>query len=691
MSGFSFGGNSAGAFGGGQQQQQQPQQQQQGFSFGAQPPSQPQSNTPAKPSLFGNQGSTTPAAPPPANNTFSFGNSQSTTPSSGFGGFSGFGKPAENPSTPGAGGSGGLFGGNAGGSAFGSTQPSSQPSSTTPSTTPAAPSSGGFNLGAMGFGNTPKPEEKKEAPKPGGFTFGGLGMGSKPEEKKDDAPKPSLFGGGAFGKPEEKKEESKPPAGNGGGGFSFGGGFGKPEEKKEESKSAAGGGGGGFSFGGGFGKPEEKKEESKPSGSGGGGFSFGSGGFGKPDEKKDDAPKPAPSGGFSLSGSDKGKDKEKEKDDTSKPAGGFGFGGLGGLGAPKPAEAPKPATSGGFSFGGAPAKPSEEKKDDAAKASNPSQSNPSQPAKPTGGFSFGGTPAKPTEEKKDDAAKPAAPAAPAPGGFSSFKLGGENKDADKEKEKETKDPLSVSALGKSTPGNSTTTSNAVKASPTPSLLRNKTLDEITHRWTGELETQQKDFNKIGHEVKAWDGVLRQNAEQISRIYNQTVQAEQTQLGVDQSLDYIEAQQRELDVVLTRYEKETEELLDGGENVGLGVGVADNERTKSYTLAETVNDELDDLSRNLSTMIDEINLLSGGVGAKEETTKQEDVIGQIAAILNAHLSSLQWIDGTSNNLVERVKELDGVVGGIQTKKEYDGGLNKSSNALPRRGGFGMSLV
>ncbi|EOR02121.1 Nucleoporin NSP1 [Wallemia ichthyophaga EXF-994] len=612
-------------------------QQQQGFSFGAQPPSQPQSNTPAKPSLFGNQGSTTPAAPPPANNTFSFGNSQSTTPSSGFGGFSGFGKPAENPSTPGAGGSGGLFGGNAGGSAFGSTQPSSQPSSTTPSTTPAAPSSGGFNLGAMGFGNTPKPEEKKEAPKPGGFTFGGLGMGSKPEEKKDDAPKPSLFGGGAFG------------------------------------------------------KPEEKKEESKPSGSGGGGFSFGSGGFGKPDEKKDDAPKPAPSGGFSLSGSDKGKDKEKEKDDTSKPAGGFGFGGLGGLGAPKPAEAPKPATSGGFTFGGAPAKPSEEKKDDAAKASNPSQSNPSQPAKPTGGFSFGGTPAKPTEEKKDDAAKPAAPAAPAPGGFSSFKLGGENKDADKEKEKETKDPLSVSALGKSTPGNSTTTSNAVKASPTPSLLRNKTLDEITHRWTGELETQQKDFNKIGHEVKAWDGVLRQNAEQISRIYNQTVQAEQTQLGVDQSLDYIEAQQRELDVVLTRYEKETEELLDGGENVGLGVGVADNERTKSYTLAETVNDELDDLSRNLSTMIDEINLLSGGVGAKEETTKQEDVIGQIAAILNAHLSSLQWIDGTSNNLVERVKELDGVVGGIQTKKEYDGGLNKSSNALPRRGGFGMSLV
>lgn len=434
----------------------------------------------------------------------------------------------------------------------------------------------------------------------------------------------------------------------------FGGGagaFGSAPSTSTQAPAPKPAGSFGLGGAGTFGKPEEKKEEaSKPPASGG--FSFGGTGntFGSKTEENKDKGKaleaapapPAPStGGFSFGNLGGGDKKDEKKEEAPKPAGGFSFGGLGGAGA------------------GASAANSAEEKKEAAK--------PAAPA--SGGFSFGGA---------STSANAAKPSETAP----SFKLGGENKD--------TNDPLSVSALGKQTTPGST---SAVKASPTPSLLRNKTLDEITQRWTGELESQQKEFSKIGQEVKAWDGVLRQNAEQISRIYNQTLQAEQSQSAVDQSLDYIEAQQRELDVVLSKYERETEELFDGGENVGLGVGVADNERSKSYTLAENVNDELDDLSRNLSTMIDEINLLSGGVGvgAKEETTKQEDVIGQIAAILNAHLSSLQWIDGTSNNLMERVKELDGVVGGIQSKKEYDGGLSKSTNTLPRRGGFGMSLL
>ena len=236
----------------------------------------------------------------------------------------------------------------------------------------------------------------------------------------------------------------------------------------------------------------------------------------------------------------------------------------------------------------------------------------------------------------------------------------------------------------------------VKPAPTPSLLRNKTLDEITQRWTTELENQQKDFFRLGNEVKEWDGVLRDNAEQISRLYNQTVSAEQTQLAVDQSLDYIESQQKELDEVLTRYEKETEELFDGDSNQ-LQLGVADNEREKSYRLAENVNEQLDDLSRNLSTMIDEVNLLSGGGTNKSKDSEedaQQDVIAQIAAILNAHLSSLQWIDGTSSDLMERVKELDGVVGNIQQSKTY---TPNTSTATPLqqsrrgRGGFGLSTL
>ena len=218
--------------------------------------------------------------------------------------------------------------------------------------------------------------------------------------------------------------------------------------------------------------------------------------------------------------------------------------------------------------------------------------------------------------------------------------------------------------------------------------------------------------------------MRDNAEQISRLYSQTVSAETTQNTINQSLDYIEMQQTELDNVLSRYEKECEDLFDNTDQQdrdstisigGLGLGPADSEREKSYKVAENVNDQLDDLSRNLSTMIDEVNLLSGGNNnsnsiennaddnnAAQELQQQEDAVAQIAAILNAHLSSLQWIDATTVSLNDRVKEMENVVGNVQQRTSLNGAylqsptstnnLNQSSSNLRQSSrGFGLSTL
>ncbi len=71
------------------------------------------------------------------------------------------------------------------------------------------------------------------------------------------------------------------------------------------------------------------------------------------------------------------------------------------------------------------------------------------------------------------------------------------------------------------------------------------------------------------------------------------------------MDYLEASQSELGYLVEQYESQLETLLPSTTG-GLSLTSADVERERSYALAETVNGQLDDISKNLGAMIDELN-------------------------------------------------------------------------------------
>ena len=92
---------------------------------------------------------------------------------------------------------------------------------------------------------------------------------------------------------------------------------------------------------------------------------------------------------------------------------------------------------------------------------------------------------------------------------------------------------------------------------------------------------------------------------------------------------------------------------------------------SYALAESLNATLDETTRNLQSMITEVNDLTGprnGTGASSRGVdpsavqsatsggSKEDPVSQIVAILNAHLGSLKWIDETSSALKDKLESL-----------------------------------
>lgn len=100
---------------------------------------------------------------------------------------------------------------------------------------------------------------------------------------------------------------------------------------------------------------------------------------------------------------------------------------------------------------------------------------------------------------------------------------------------------------------------------------------------------------------------------------------------------------------------------------------------SYTLAEDLNKQLDDLSRNLSQMIEEVNTLSAPAGSAPQANGSstpsaadaasqmpDDPINQLSAILGAHLRALNSIDGNAGKLEGKVSELEARMGGSQRR-------------------------
>lgn len=199
------------------------------------------------------------------------------------------------------------------------------------------------------------------------------------------------------------------------------------------------------------------------------------------------------------------------------------------------------------------------------------------------------------------------------------------------------------------------------------------MDEIITRWASDLQKYQKEFKTQAEKVSKWDRLLVDNGEKIQKLYLNTHEAEKATNEIDRQLQSVESQQSELEAWLDHYEKSVDEMFEKQIGNSEQLGGPDQERERTYKLAESVTDRLDEMGKDLGKMISEVNDISGtlnkgnkpddpvgplrdkdrAVSLETSLTYFASQLSQVVRVLNGHLHQLKWIDDNAAALQAKV--------------------------------------
>jgi nuclear pore complex protein Nup62 len=148
------------------------------------------------------------------------------------------------------------------------------------------------------------------------------------------------------------------------------------------------------------------------------------------------------------------------------------------------------------------------------------------------------------------------------------------------------------------------------------------MDEIITRWASDLSKYQKEFQEQAAKVASWDRLMVENGDKIQKLYLSTFEAERQSAEIERQLANVESQQDELASWLDCYETDVDEMFSRQVGQGETLQGPDQERERTYKLAEKLTDRLDDLGKDLTGMIEAINDASTTLS---KTSKTDDPV------------------------------------------------------------------
>lgn len=203
-------------------------------------------------------------------------------------------------------------------------------------------------------------------------------------------------------------------------------------------------------------------------------------------------------------------------------------------------------------------------------------------------------------------------------------------------------PLSFGMPAATTNQASLTTSTLTTQSgtnPSQSSMNFFTLEEQINKWKIELEEQEKIFTNQATQVNAWDTILLKNGEKIVELNKAVEKVKSDQSAMEQELEFISAQHAELEESIIPLEQELSKMPQQ----------IDVERSQTYLMAETLDSQLKQMSEDLKEVIEHLN-------EANKFADPADPMVQIGKILNAHFTSLQWIEDKTGVISTRLDDI-----------------------------------
>ncbi|XP_072813898.1 nucleoporin-62 C-terminal-like protein isoform X2 [Vicugna pacos] len=170
------------------------------------------------------------------------------------------------------------------------------------------------------------------------------------------------------------------------------------------------------------------------------------------------------------------------------------------------------------------------------------------------------------------------------------------------------------------------------------------LDALLNNWSLELEDQEKHFLHQATQINAWDHILIENGEKITALHGEVEKVKLNQKRLEQELDFILSQQKELEDLLIPLEGSVK-----GESGSAYPQHTDEEHERTYNVAENIDAQLKQMAQDFKDIIEHLNTF----GSPADPT---DPLQQICKILNVQVDSLQWINQTSDMLQRKVEEV-----------------------------------
>lgn len=192
----------------------------------------------------------------------------------------------------------------------------------------------------------------------------------------------------------------------------------------------------------------------------------------------------------------------------------------------------------------------------------------------------------------------------------------------------------------STQASLTTTTLTTQSQPSTHSMNFFSLEENINKWKLELEEQEKLFLNQAATVNGWDSVLLKNGDKIVELNKAVEKVKADQLTIEQELEFISAQHSELEEMIAPLEKDLAKITQP----------IDVERSQTYLMAETLDSQLKQMSEELKEVIEHLN-------EANKYSDSSDPMVTMVKILNAHFSSLQWIEDKSQFVSNRVEALN----------------------------------